>query len=85
MTDADADAAAASQQPDARPDVQGASRGTGDARDAERAGAGRRAAPSTEYAANAEPGTDPEDGYVEGGTRSGTAADLDPHEPPGQG
>jgi hypothetical protein len=82
-------------QPDARPDVQGASRGTGDPqRDADRAGGGRRAEGSTEYAANAEPGPSADHGYVEGGPEAGnreagadhgTAANLDPHEPPGQG
>jgi hypothetical protein len=82
-------------QPDARPDVLGASRGQDDPeRDADAAAGGRRAEASTEYAANAEPGPSAEDGYVEGGagpgpveagTDHGTAADLDPHEPPGQG
>lgn len=67
-------------QPDARPDVLGASRGRGDAdRDADAAAGGRRAEASTEYAANAE--TDPAAADGDGGT----AADLDPHEPPGQG
>lgn len=63
--------------PDARPDVQGASRAQDDPeRDADAAGGGRRAGASTEYAANAEPGPL---------TGDRTAADLDPHEPPGQG
>jgi hypothetical protein len=42
-------------------------------------------APTTEYAANQEPGRGPDEGYVAGGDEGGTAADLDPHEPPGQG
>jgi hypothetical protein len=45
------------REPDVQPHVQGASRGTGDRRDAERAGDGeRRAGANNEYAANAEPG-----------------------------
>jgi hypothetical protein len=64
--------------------VQGASRGKGDQRDAENAGGGRRAGASTEYAANAETDEGPGDGYVEPGD-DGAAADVDPHEPPGQG
>jgi hypothetical protein len=73
-------------QPDARPDVKGASRGTGDpARDADEAGGGQRAGASTEYAANGEPGGSAEEGYVEGGADPGRAGDLDPHEAPGQG
>lgn len=70
---------------DAHPEVRGASRGTGDQRDAEGAAGGERSAASTEYAANAEPGRSEGDGYVEGGAEHGTAADVDPHEPPGQG
>ncbi len=73
------------REPDARPHVQGASRGKGDDRDAERAGADERAGASTEYAANAEPGRSQDDGYVGPGAESGTDANLDPHEPPGQG
>lgn len=72
-------------EPDARPHVQGASRGKGDHRDAEQAGGGRRAEGSTEYSANAEPEESPDSGYVEPAEKAGTAADLDPHEPPGQG
>ena len=72
-------------EPDARPDVGGASRGKGDRDDADAAGSGARSGASTEYAANAEPGRSEEDGYVEGGAEGGTAADVDPHEPPGQG
>ena len=72
-------------QPDARPDVQGASRGKGDRDDAAAAGGGERSGASTEYAANAEPGHGEGDGYVEGGDEDGTAANVDPHEPPGQG
>jgi hypothetical protein len=81
-------------QPDTRPDVVGASRGQDDPeRDADAAGAGPRTGASTEYAANAEAGPS-EHGYVEGdagegaaeaGGDHGTAANLDPHEPPGQG
>jgi hypothetical protein len=73
------------QQPDARPDVRGASRGKDDPRDAGAAGSGERAGASTEYAANAESGDSPEEGYVPPADGSGTAANLDPHEPPGQG
>ena len=82
-------------QPEARPDVLGASRDQDDPqRDADRAGDGRRTGASTEYAANAEPGPSAEQGYVDGEQRDGrteargehrTAADTDPHEPPGQG
>ena len=52
------------KEPDEQPDVQGASRGTGDDRDADRAGADEeRAEPANEYAANAEAGEeeDPSD------------------------
>jgi len=72
-------------EPDAQPHVQGASRGKGDHRDADKAGGGRRAQGSTEYGANGEPGGGPDEGYVESGEESGTAGNLDPHEPPGQG
>lgn len=49
-------------EPDARPENLGASRGTGDPkRDADRAGGGRPSEASTEYAANARPdGPDPD-------------------------
>ncbi|HEV3362943.1 MAG TPA: hypothetical protein VG795_02175 [Acidimicrobiia bacterium] len=72
------------REPDARPHVQGASRGKGDRRDAERAGGDTdRAEASNEYAANARPG---EEGHrKQGGHNDTAAADLDPHEPPGQG
>jgi hypothetical protein len=72
------------REPDVQPHVQGASRGKGDRRDADRAGADDdRAGASNEYAANAKPG---QAGYVEQGGEHGTAAaDIDPHEPPGQG
>lgn len=73
------------QQPDARPEVRGASRGQDDPRDADAAGSGERAGASTEYAANAESGESAEEGYVGPGEEHGTAGDLDPHEPPGQG
>lgn len=71
-------------EPDVAPQVQGASRGKGDERDADRAGAdGGRAEPGNEYAANAEAG---EEGHRKQGSQHDTAAaDLDPHEPPGQG
>lgn len=71
-------------EPDVQPDVQGASRGKGDSRDPERAAAGgERAKPGNEYAANAEAG---EEGHRQQGSQDETAAaDLDPHEPPGQG
>lgn len=70
-------------EPDVQPHVQGASRGKGDRRDPERAdGRGKRAGASNEYAANSEPG---EQGYVEQGGEHDATADLDPHEPPGQG
>jgi hypothetical protein len=66
--------------------VQGASRGQGDDRDADRAaagGRGKRAEPGNEYAANTEAG---EEGYRRQGSQHDTAAaDVDPHEPPGQG
>ena len=52
--------------PDAQPHVKGASRGKGDQRDADKAGGGRRAEPSTEYTANAEPETDPEETVGQG-------------------
>ena len=55
-----------------------ASRGTGDSDDPDRAGGGARAGSSTEYTANAEPDAE----QIEAAPR---AADLDPHEPPGQG
>ena len=56
-----------------------ASRGTGETDDPDRAGGGPRAGGSTEYTANTEPGPEsPEDAPPK-------AADLDPHEPPGQG
>ena len=42
-------------------------------------------APTTEYGANAEPGGEPDEGYVAGGEAGGTAGDADPHQPPGQG
>ena len=74
------------RQPDAEPEARspGISRGTGDHDDADRAGPSEsRAGASTEYAANAEPGR-PGRGYVEGGEEA-PPADLDPHEPPGQG
>ena len=54
------------QEPDARPEVRGSSRGKDDPRDAESAGKDERAAASTEYAANAEPGS-ADDGYVQDG------------------
>jgi hypothetical protein len=45
------------REPDVQPHVQGASRGKGDRRDADRAGADEeRAEPGNEYAANAEAG-----------------------------
>jgi hypothetical protein len=67
------------------PDVRGASRGQGDPqRDADAAGAGRRAGATSEYAANGEPGPSADEGPVDGADH-GTAADIDPHEPPGQG
>ena len=73
-------------QPDARPDVLGASRGRDDPqRDAGAAAGGPRAEASTEYAANAEPGPSAEKGSGEGGAEPGKAGDVDPHEPPGQG
>ena len=57
------------REPDVQPHVQGASRGKGDRRDADRAGEGdRRSGASNEYAAN-------EKGGEEG---------LDPEEPPGE-
>jgi len=44
------------QEPDAQPQVRGASRGKDrDPRDADKAGGGERSAASTEFAANAEP------------------------------
>ena len=51
------------KEPDEQPDVQGASRGTGDEDDADRAGVDEeRAEPANEYAANAEAGEeDPSD------------------------
>jgi hypothetical protein len=62
----------------------GISRGEDEPDDAERAGpSGARAGASTEYAANAEAGG-PGRGYVDGGEET-PAADVDPHEPPGQG
>jgi hypothetical protein len=72
------------KQPDVQPDAQGASRGKGDDRGADRAGpGGKRAEPGNEYGANSEAG---EEGYREQGSQHDTAAaDLDPHEPPGQG
>ena len=72
------------KEPDVQPDVQGASRGQGDEHDAERAPAdGKRAEAGNEYAANAEAG---EEGYRKQGSQNDTAAaDVDPHEPPGQG
>ena len=72
-------------QPEGRPHVRGASRGKGDRDDADAAGSGSRSGASSEYAANGEPGRSEGDGYVEGGAEHGTAADVDPHEPPGQG
>jgi hypothetical protein len=70
-------------EPDAEPDVRGASRGQNDPRrDADAAGGGRRAGASTEYAANAEPEPSAE---PDPSAEAGTAGDLDPHEPPGQG
>jgi hypothetical protein len=74
----------AGREPDEQPDVRGASRGKGDRRDANQADAEEeRAGPGNEYAANAEPG---EDGYRKQGSQHDTAAaDLDPHESPGQG
>ena len=75
------------RQPATEPEAQspGASRGKGTPDDPQRAApSGDRAGASTEYAANAEPGG-PGRGYVEGGEESPAAADLDPHEPPGQG
>jgi hypothetical protein len=72
-------------EPDRPRHVQGASRGKDDPRDAEGAGSGRRAAPSTEYAANREPGRSAEEGYVPPGQEHDTAADLNPQEPPDQG
>jgi hypothetical protein len=70
-------------EPDVQPHVQGASRGKGDSSDPERAGnGGERAKPGNEYAANAEA----EEGHRTQGSQNDTAAaDLDPHEPPGQG
>ena len=50
------------QQPDARPDVRGASRGKDDPRDAEAAGPGERADATTEYGANAESGEPADEG-----------------------
>lgn len=73
------------QEPDARPDVRGASRGKDDPRDADAAGSGQRAGASTEYAANGEPGGSAQEGYVPPADGQDTAANLDPHEPPGQG
>ena len=73
------------QQPDARPEVRGASRGKDDPRDAEAAGSDARAGASTEYAANGEPGGSADEGYVASAEEQGTAGNLDPHEPPGQG
>ncbi|MCA1847038.1 MAG: hypothetical protein LC792_28370 [Actinobacteria bacterium] len=71
------------REPDVQPQVQGASRGKGDRRDAEGAGDGdKRAGASNEYGANAKPG---EEGYVEEGGEHDASADLDPHEAPGQG
>ncbi len=72
------------REPNEHPHVQGASRGKGDGRDANRAGAeDERAGPGNEYAANAEPG---EEGYRKQGSQHDTAAaDVDPHEAPGQG
>ncbi len=72
------------KESDVQPEVQGASRGQGDDRDADRAAeGGRRAEPGNEYAANAEAG---EEGHRKQGSQNDTAAaDLDPHEPPGQG
>ena len=52
-------------EPDPQPENLGASRGTGDPqRDAEHAGSGKRAEPSTEYAANAK-GEEPEPGAAD--------------------
>jgi hypothetical protein len=63
----------------------GISRGKDEPDDAQRARpSGDQAGASTEYAANAEPGGSGR-GYVEGGEEAPTAADVDPHEPPGQG
>ena len=65
----------------------GISRGRDEPDDAERTGpsrSGENAEGSTEYSANAEPGG-PGRGYVEGGEEAPKAADVDPHEPPGQG
>jgi hypothetical protein len=49
----------------------------------------RRDGGTTEYAANAEAGDSEDTGYVQGAEEDasdvGQAADLDPHEPPGQG
>lgn len=71
------------REPDARPQALGASRGQGDRRDADRAGAdGERAGASNEYGANAEEG---QEGYLEQGGDDIAAGNLDPHEPPGQG
>jgi len=75
----------AAEAPDVRPDVRGASRGKDDPRDADAAGGGERAGASTEYAANAESGESGEEGYVPPAEGQGTAGNLDPHEPPGQG
>lgn len=50
------------QEPDAQPDVRGASRGKDDPRDAEAAGNDERTGASTEYAANGEPGESAEKG-----------------------
>jgi len=72
-------------EPDAQPHVKGASRGKGDQRDAQNAGGGRRTQGSTEYGANGEPAGGPDEGYVGPAGDSGTAGNLDPHEPPGQG
>ena len=71
-------------EPDVQPHVQGASRGTDDRRDADKAGADdERAGAANEYAANAQGG---EEGYrKQGSQHDPAAADLDPHEPPGQG
>lgn len=74
------------QESDERPEVRGASRGKGDRRDADdAAGSGDRAGATTEYAANAESGQSADEGYVPPADGHDTAADLDPHEPPGQG
>jgi hypothetical protein len=73
------------QEPDARPDVRGASRGKDDPRDADAAGSGDRTGATTEYAANAEAGQSADEGYVPPAEGHDTAGNLDPHEPPGQG